>query len=267
LSAMYGVYIGIVKDLNDPLGEGRIRLQLPQISEELTGWAPIARPMAGKERGHFFMPELEDEALVAFDNGAFDHPYVVGFLHNGVDLPPDDDIDNSVRRLKTVSGHILEFDDRAGKERILLKTQGGHFLEMKDNEKTIEIKTSGGQQILMEDQLPKITIKTVGGASVTMSDAPSQVEAKTAGGVSILASDAGGVTINAPAGSLNVTCLSATLNCSAACTINAATMTLNAAALSVSSGIATFAGVVQCSALITNAVVSTSYTPGVGNIF
>ncbi len=61
------------------------------------------------------MPELDDEALVAFDHGNVDHPYVVGFLHNGVDLPPDDDIDFKVRRVKTVSGHILEFDDRDGR--------------------------------------------------------------------------------------------------------------------------------------------------------
>ena len=43
------------------------------------------------------------------------------------------------------------------------------------------------------------------------------------------------------------------MNCSAA-TINAAAVTVNAPALAVNGGIATFSGVVQCSALITNAV-------------
>jgi hypothetical protein len=36
--------------------------------------------------------------------------------------------------------------------------------------------------------------------------------------------------------------------------------------LSVNSGIATFSGAVQCSALITNAVISPVYTPGAGNL-
>src|SRR4051794_19466683 len=109
MTGMAGVVIGIVKDLDDPLKEGRIRLQYPWMSEtELSGWAPIARGLAGKNRGFYFMPELEDEALVAFEQGCFDHPFVVGFLHNGVDLPPDDGIDAKVRRLKTVSGHVLE---------------------------------------------------------------------------------------------------------------------------------------------------------------
>ena len=49
--------------------------------------------MAGKERGYWFMPEVDDEAIVAFEHGDFDHPFVVGFLHNGVDTPPDSGID------------------------------------------------------------------------------------------------------------------------------------------------------------------------------
>jgi hypothetical protein len=55
------------------------------------------------------------------------------------------------------------------------------------------------------------------------------------------------------------------VNCTAA-TVNAAAMTVNAPALSVNGGIATFTGVVQCSALITNAVISPIYTPGLGNL-
>lgn len=268
MNKVYGVVTGLVKDLNDPLSQGRIRVQFPWMSEDiLSSWASISRPLAGKDRGFYYMPEIDDEVLVAFDHGEFDFPFVVGFLHNGVDLPPYSGIDEHVRRLKTVSGHILEFDDRSGKERILLKTKGGHFLEMKDDAGTVEIKTSGGQQILMQDTPAEIKLKTTGGASVTIDDVPSQVSAQTAGGVSIVASDAGGITLNAPTGNLTVTCLAATLNCSSACTINAAAMTLTAGAITVSAGIASFAGVVQCTTLITTSVVSSSYTPGAGNIW
>ncbi len=70
MTLMEGVVIGVVKDLDDPVGEGRIRLQFPWMSEEeLSGWAPIARTMAGKKRGYWFMPEIDDEALVAFELG------------------------------------------------------------------------------------------------------------------------------------------------------------------------------------------------------
>jgi uncharacterized protein involved in type VI secretion and phage assembly len=264
----YGVVIGIVKDLDDPTGQSRIRLQYPAISDtELSGWAPIARPMAGKRRGHFFMPELEDEALVVFNEGKFDHPYVIGFLHNGVDLPPDDGIDKQVRRIRTVCGHILEFDDRSGKERILLKTQGGHLLEMKDAEGSIEIKTSGGQQIVLKDTPGQIKLTTASGTSVTLDDVPGTITAQTPTGVSITVSDAGGVSVTSATGPVSVTALSATLTATTACTISAPTVSVSAGLVSFTSGFASFSGVVQCSALITNSVVSASYTPGAGNIW
>jgi uncharacterized protein involved in type VI secretion and phage assembly len=258
-----GVVVGLVKDIDDPVGEGRVRVQFPWLPDEgepLSGWAPIVRTMAGKERGFYYMPELEDEALVAFEHGDVDHPYVVGFLHNGVDLPPDDDIDFKVRRVKTVSGHILEFDDRGGKERIELKTQGGHHLVMEDAPGTVTLESSGGQKLVMEDVPAKVTLSTTGGTSIEMSDAPSTVTVKTMAGVSVDITDAGGVTVNAPTGSLSITCLNATITASAACSVTAATISFN-------SGIATFSGVVQCSALITQAVVSQAYTPGAGNIW
>ena len=166
-------------------------------------------------------------------------------------------------------GHepAIDFDDRPGAERIHLKTQGGHHLEMKDADGTIEIKTKGGQQILMSDQPEQIKLKTSSGTEVTLDGTPSTVTAKTAGGVSLKASDAGGVTVDSMTGEVKINCLSATVNASSSITVNAATMTLNAASVSVNSGIATFAGVVQCTTLIASSVVSSSYTPGAGNIW
>ena len=268
MSTTKGVVVGIVKDIEDPLGEGRVRVQFPWLSEdELSGWAPIARTMAGKERGFYYMPELEDEALLAFELGDFDHPYVIGFLHNGVDLPPDDDIDAKVRRVKTVSGHILEFDDRPGQERVELETQGGHHLVMEDAPGTVELATTGGQKLKMQDLPGQITVSTPSGSNVTINDLPSSIHLTTAGGVSLIVSDAGGVTISAPEGMLNVTCLNASVSATASCTVNAPVTSINSASVSINSGLATFSGIVQCATLITNAVVSSSYTPGAGNIW
>src|SRR6476661_3697115 len=113
MSGPRGVVIGLVKDVDDPLGEGRVRISFPWLSDELSGWAPIAAPMAGEKRGYYYLPEIDDEALIAFEHGDVDHPFVIGFLHNGVDVPPDDGIDKHVRRIKSVSGHVLDLDDRA----------------------------------------------------------------------------------------------------------------------------------------------------------
>lgn len=49
--------------------------------------------------------------------------------------------------------------------------------------------------------------------------------------------------------------------------INASTATLTAGQVTVNSAMATFSGVVQCQTLIASSVVSSSYTPGAGNIW
>lgn len=249
-----GVMTGIVKSLEDPLSEGRIQVEFTWLPENnVSAWAPIAFPMAGKRRGMYFMPEVDDEVLVAFEHGDFNYPYVVGFLWNGVDLPPDEGINFSVRRLRTVSGHELEFYDKSGEEKVWLKTQGGHQILLDDVEKKIDIKTNGGQEVLMEDQPAKITIRTTGGNSIEIKDTPSSITLSTAAGIIFEVSGAPPmVTVNASSGMLQINCLQATITASSA--------------LAVTAPITTFSGVVQVSTLIATSVVSTTYTPGVGNL-
>src|SRR4029079_7869771 len=105
-----GVVIGLVINTNDPEGEGRVQLEFPWMPGSLhSSWAPIAAPMAGPSRGQFYSPEVGDEALVAFEHGDFDHPFVVGFLWNGVDQPPSND--HHRRLVHSVNGHEIEIND------------------------------------------------------------------------------------------------------------------------------------------------------------
>jgi uncharacterized protein involved in type VI secretion and phage assembly len=116
-----GILIGVVDDLEDPEGLGRVRAKFPSLGDQLSNWAKIAAPMAGKDRGVFFRPEVGDEVLVAFEMGDPRRPYVLGALWSKVDTPPPDDgkpKDNNWRFIKSRSGHILKFDDTKGKERI-----------------------------------------------------------------------------------------------------------------------------------------------------
>ena len=67
---MAGVAVAIVIDNNDPQGLGRVRVKFPAISDDEIGhWARIAVLMAGVDRGTFFLPEIGDEVLVAFEQG------------------------------------------------------------------------------------------------------------------------------------------------------------------------------------------------------
>jgi uncharacterized protein involved in type VI secretion and phage assembly len=164
---VYGVVIGIVRQVDPELG--RIKVNFPWLDEDIIShWAPIAAPLSGKERGMFFMPEVDDEVLVAFEHGDINHPFVLGFLWNGVDTPPSSDIDASVRRIKTVSGHILDFDDRTAQEKVKITTQGGHTITLDDTPggTKIELQTNGGLTIKLDDMTSTISIQA--GAKVSV---------------------------------------------------------------------------------------------------
>lgn len=105
-----GVVIGIVKSLDDPEGEGRIKVEFPWLGEgKKSAWAPVAASFGGSNRGMFFAPEPEDEALLCFEHSDFNHPYIVGFLWNGSDRPPTDD--PRLRLIRSLNGHEIALHD------------------------------------------------------------------------------------------------------------------------------------------------------------
>lgn len=155
---IYGVVVGLVTDNQDPEGLGRVRLRFPwRDDEDQSFWARIATTMAGKDRGSWFLPEVDDEVLVAFDHGDFHHPYVIGALWNGQDTPPQTNSDgqNNLRQIKSRAGHELTFDDTQGAEKVVLKTKAGHVITLDDaagNEK-IEIKDKTGSNKIVIDSM------------------------------------------------------------------------------------------------------------------
>ena len=135
-----GVVVGLVTDVQDPEGLGRIRLQLPTLGENVeSGWARVARALAGPELGAWFQPEIGDEALVAFQNDDIRFPVVLGYLWNGDNAPPSSE--PSERILKTVSGHTLTFNDSGGDESITVEDASG-FNKIVLNKDGISFETS-----------------------------------------------------------------------------------------------------------------------------
>jgi phage baseplate assembly protein V len=141
MSRIRGVIVGKVVDVNDENGEGRIRVNFPWMKGNTqTYWAPVATLMSGGTRGSWFMPEVGDEVLVAFDRGDSAHPYVVGFLWNGKEKPPE--TNTHKRLIKSVKKHTILLDDTDGSEKIELTTGGGLKITMDDTSKTITIQAS-----------------------------------------------------------------------------------------------------------------------------
>jgi uncharacterized protein involved in type VI secretion and phage assembly len=118
---LFGLVVGIVTNNQDPDSLGRVKVRFPWLSDtEESFWARLAVPMAGKDRGVYFLPEVDDEVLVGFEHGDLRFPYVLGALWNGKDAPPEGNGDgkNNLRVIKSRSGHIIKLNDEDGKETI-----------------------------------------------------------------------------------------------------------------------------------------------------
>ena len=113
---MYEAVIGLVVDNRDPDKLGRVKVRFPTLpGQDTSWWAPIAALGAGKDRGWFFLPEIEDEVLVVFEHGDFSRPVVLGALWNGVDAPPArNGGGNEKRTLVSRTGSRIELDDDKG---------------------------------------------------------------------------------------------------------------------------------------------------------
>jgi uncharacterized protein involved in type VI secretion and phage assembly len=152
----YGVVIGIVTNNNDPESLGRVKLKFPwRDSSDESNWARVAVPMAGGDRGIYFLPEVGDEVLVSFAHGDMTQPYVIGGLWNGADKPPEKNADgkNNKRIIKSKSGHMIIFNDERGSGKIEIRTGSGHQIVLDDSSgnERIEVKDKTGSNHILID--------------------------------------------------------------------------------------------------------------------
>jgi uncharacterized protein involved in type VI secretion and phage assembly len=163
-----GLAVGVVTDNKDPDKLARVRVQLPwHAGSDTSYWARAAMPMAGKDRGCYFLPEVGDEVLVAAEDGDPSHLYVLGMLWNGRQVPPaaNDDGKNNTRLIKSRSGHTVRFNDDgsapevevrlADGKRLLLDKDGVVLTDGRRNVITFTtssgaIEISAGQQLTLK---------------------------------------------------------------------------------------------------------------------
>lgn len=199
------IVVGIVTDNKDPQNQGRIKVQYPALSTEYTSdWVRICSPMAGKERGFYFLPEIDDEVLVAFEHGDIRRPYMLGALWNGKDAPVEPNskaLEGSQvvhRIIKTRIGHTLLLDDTGGTGEMSLTTKNGHKLVLDDKNKKISAKTTGGHEVLLDDQNRKIVVTDPSGNKMTIETNSNAISMECKGNFSIDAK--GKVSIQGTAG-------------------------------------------------------------------
>jgi hypothetical protein len=109
---IYGVVPGTVINVLDPLFLGRVQVQVPAIDALIPGaWARVATPAASLLSGFYWIPNVEDEVLVAFEQGDINAPYVIGCLWSAIVQPPMPTPVPQIHKLRTLLGNEIVLAD------------------------------------------------------------------------------------------------------------------------------------------------------------
>lgn len=179
-----GVTIGLVTNNKDPENLGRVKVKYPYLSDDLeSDWVRLASHGAGKERGIMFIPEVNDEVVVAFEHGEISRPFVLGSLWNGKDPIPDTTLiangEVKERVIYSRLGHKIRLSDgtdpdtkfvsieledgttkvHIGESKIEVIANDGKPIELKNDKGSILIDASGNITIKGE----KIDLKSASG--------------------------------------------------------------------------------------------------------
>jgi len=170
----FGIYPGLVSDIKDPNGSGRVKVTLPwspdTASDHYEAWARVTTFMGGNNRGSWFIPDVNDEVLLAFESGDPRRPYVLGGLWNGSDKPPqsmDGSGQNNLKVLRSRNGVKITLDDTSGQENCIVETPGGQKITLHDGPGSVEIDDSNGNSVKM--QASGITVNASAKVTVTAS--------------------------------------------------------------------------------------------------
>jgi uncharacterized protein involved in type VI secretion and phage assembly len=157
----YGVVVGIVTNNCDPDNMHRVKVRFPWLDRDHEShWARIATAMAGNGRGAYFLPEVDDEVLVAFEHGSLEHAYIIGSLWNGKDAPHESNSDgkNDNRSIKSRSGHTIRLNDSSGGEKIeVIDKTGQNKIVITSSDNKIAIQAQGDIEITSQTGKVKIS--------------------------------------------------------------------------------------------------------------
>lgn len=193
---IFGVMTGVVAKNYDESMPGRVCVTIPVRDDKANElqWARVSMPSSGSNWGHYFLPEIGDMVLLAFEQGNIEKPYVIGCIPKDSDKfhKKSVDQDNQIKRIMTKNGSYIAFEDNkegeGDKDKITIHTaKDAHQILLDNENKVISIQD--------KDKKNRITIQTEDGKMLV--NAEKKLEIKV-GDVSI--------TINGESGAVNIKC-------------------------------------------------------------
>ena len=209
---IWGVMIGIVAKNYDPKSaksggsnrgadamDGRVCVTIPTRDKDANElrWARVAMPSGGSKWGHYFLPEVGDQVILAFEGGNIEKPYVIGCVQRHSDKFLGDSVDknNRFKKIMTRHGSNITFEDDHTKEdglndKLTIETAQSHLQIRMDNENEIirigdkakedfiQMKTTEGSGTLDIKIKSKITIKVGDKITLTLNGESGAVSIK-----------------------------------------------------------------------------------------
>ncbi|MCD7805958.1 MAG: phage baseplate assembly protein V [Lachnospiraceae bacterium] len=193
---IFGVVVGQVALNYDKDMPGRVCVTVPTRDEganELK-WARVAMMSGGSGWGHYFLPEVGDQVLLAFEQGNIEKPYVIGCIPKDSDeiVTGSVDEDNQFKKIATRNGNLLCFEDNkegnGEKDKVkLITAKQLHRIELdnenslivisdKDGKNQIKMDTKNGAMEVIAEK--KLTIKVGEKIEVSMDGSSGEISIK-----------------------------------------------------------------------------------------
>jgi uncharacterized protein involved in type VI secretion and phage assembly len=185
----FAIAPGIVTNNFDLVAEGRIQVRIPSIPA-LEPWARLPSLGGGSGRGFVWIPEIDDEVLVAFAQNEPNAAYVLGGLWSTVDRPP----------LTTPPEFLVKRVIKTG-----LRGGFGHEVEFDDALQSISITSSTKQKITIDPLQIKIE-NTAGTLSIALDNKTQTVSIQSALKIELKATQISleGATVEIKGGVVNI---------------------------------------------------------------
>jgi uncharacterized protein involved in type VI secretion and phage assembly len=187
----FGKFRAVVTDNQDPQKRARLKLRVAAVlGDQETDWALPCLPYGGGAGyGLFLVPEVNAQVWVEFEEGDLSRPIWTGvFWQASGDVPQDAaKADPTTRLLQTKSGHILQFDDESGKERIRLHHSAGAEVLVDENG-TVTLTDANGGSITLDASAGELHVKDANGNELKMTSSGTTVKDANGNSVEMTAS-------------------------------------------------------------------------------
>jgi uncharacterized protein involved in type VI secretion and phage assembly len=155
----FAIAPGIVTNNLDFLSQARVQVKIPS-RPSFEPWARVSSIGASDSRGFIWIPQIDDEVLVAFAEDDLGSAYVLGGLWSTLNRPP----------LSLQTDFLIKKVIKTG-----LTGSLGHEVEFDDAKQSISIKTSTDQKITLDPMKIELT-NLAGTVTITMDNTSQAVK-------------------------------------------------------------------------------------------